>query len=832
MNKNLTEPHDNVTYKFGPYQLDLNERMLTRDGETIALAPKVTDILIMLVTNAGQLVEKDELLKRVWPDTFVEEANLSQNIFMLRKALGDDRAEPKYIDTVMRRGYRFIGAVNVVDPDQPGEDSAAAEAAAPSRPVVAVLPFTNATGDPEWEYLADGLTDNLINNLSRVSKLRVMSQSAAFRYKTRDVDPRQVGREMHAQAVLVGKVNLWRSGIGIVVELVDSSTGWQLWGHSFDSETKDLLEIQDTITRQLLAALKLKLTGEEEKRVTVRYTENAEAYQSYLAGRYHWSRYTRRGIEKAIKHFRDAIELDSNYALAYAAIVDCYLRLATNYLPPEDDLPRSAYDVAKSDVNIAESWKTDDRVKLRFEWDWKGAERELRRAQELRTAYPSAHQWYAAYRETQQFYDQAVLAKSTTRKSKLKQDFPQSLLPQIASLELTPTERVQVYCAISREQIDAGNYEAAYRIFSPWWSLGKWPKLDGLNQHTCADLLFTVGEIAGCIASTRQLPQGQKHGEELLNGSIALFEQLGVHRRAAEGRIELALCYYRQGLFQIARSTLIRVLEEISLEDSELRSLALIRLASLERHAGRLNDAHARLLDASKIVELSGPWATGRCHLELASLYKDFAVCEELPSYSEEAKAFYFKAIYEFQAVGNHRLAAITDNNIGLLMALLGRFTEAEIHLGRARKTFDSFNDKIRTAQVDDSLARLYLAQERFNEAQHAIDRAVEIMEGGDEDALLAEALTTKGLIECKMKRYTGGKRLLESAYRLSRRRGDIEGAGRALTTLTEELSDELSGVERKDIAERLKQLLLYSEELSIRSRLQKSLEIVAKRRS
>src|ERR1044071_4539425 len=336
-------PHNNnVCYEFGPYRLDPNERVLTRAGDTISLTPKATEILLLLVVNAGQLVEKDELLQQVWPDTFVEESNLSQNIFTLRRALGDERAGPRYIETVARRGYRFIATVRVVGPDENHQMLAPAAVDVVQRTVVAVLPFTNSTGDPDVEYLADGVTDNIINNLSRVAKLRVMSRSAIFRYKTKELDAQQIGRELGASAVLVGKINARPSGVAISVELVEASTGWQLWGESFDCDSKDILEIQDAITRQLLISLKLQLSGDEEKRVTARYTENAEAYQAYLEGRYHWRRYTRKGIEKAIGHFREAIELDPNYALAYAAIVDCYLRLATNYLPPEDDVARSS----------------------------------------------------------------------------------------------------------------------------------------------------------------------------------------------------------------------------------------------------------------------------------------------------------------------------------------------------------------------------------------------------------------------------------------------------------------------------------------------------------
>src|SRR5215217_3197044 len=447
-------PH-NHCYEFGPYHLNLVKRVLTCAGETVSLTPKATEILVILVTNAGQLVEKDQLLTQIWPDTFVEESNLAQNVFTLRKALGDERADPRYIETVTRRGYRFIASVRVVDADEcKSEDLRVGVVGSASVPVVAVLPFWNSTGDPDWEYLADGLTDNLINNLSRVSKLRVMSHSAVARYKVLDIDPQQAGIELGATAVLVGKLNLRNSPIVISVELVDAATGWQLWGECFDSESQDILEIQDSITRQLLTALKLQLTGEEEKRVTARYTENAEAYQSYLEGRYHWSKYTRKGIDKAIRHFRNAIEIDPNYALAYGAIVDCYLRLATNYLPPEDDLPTSPPPYhPQSDP--------DSRIKLRFEWDWKTVERELRRANELKTTYPSAHQWYVAYQTSKQLYKESVTPGKKRFNGK---DWGSKITSQILSTQLPETEEVQILCTVARDQIAIGNYEAANLI--------------------------------------------------------------------------------------------------------------------------------------------------------------------------------------------------------------------------------------------------------------------------------------------------------------------------------------------------------------------------------
>lgn len=823
-------PHNNnLSYEFGPYQFDLSKRELKRAGETVTLTRKATEILIMLLANAGQVVEKEELLREVWPNTFVEEANLTQHVFALRKALGDERAEPRYIETVTRRGYRFLGMVRVIEAEDNHVGNGrsgvhASQEPVNQRPVVAVLPFINVMGDPELEYLVQGITDNIITNLSRISKLRVMSRSAVLRYKTKPVDPQQAARDLGAHVVLVGKINS-RAGHSLIdVELVDASTGWLLWGESFDSEEKDLLEVQDVITRQIVVTLKLQLSGDEEKQITARYTENGEAYQSYLEGRHHWSRYTRSGIERAIGHFRKAIELDANYALAYAGIIDCYLRLATNYLPPEDDLPAPADDSAYQPETAA--GESDPRVKLRFEWDWKGAERELRRANELQTNYPTAPQWYAAYKTSQKLYDENACKVRNQSHNPICSDSSQKpIAPQIASLDLTCSEQIQVYCAVSREQIDAGNYDAACKILRPWWLFGNWPRLEGLNQRSAADLLFTVGELAGFVASTQQIPRGQRHSEELLIGCITLFDQLGIRRRAAEGRIELALGYYRQGLFDVGRSMLLKVLSGLTADDAELRSLALIRLASLERHAGRLMDALDRLNEATELVKVSGPWATGRRHLELASTYKDLAVAEDNVIYFNHAKQFYHKALHEFEAVGNHRYVAIVENNFGLLLLDVRAYQESEYHLLRSSRLFEEFSDIVRGAQVNETLARLYVVTRRYTLAQESIYKSVKVLELTDSEALLAEALTTNGLVESKLGNFVTAKNCFQAGCNVAERCGDYEGAGRALLVLLEELGAQLEQTEKKQIGAKLQAYFATTQQTALQKRVRKCIK-------
>jgi len=795
-------------------------RILTRDDDAISLTPKATEILLVLLKHAGQLVEKDELLKEVWPDTFVEENNLTQNIFTLRKALGDDRSGPKYIETVARRGYRFLATVRSVPHAESVDSWSQPTGASPQSPVVAVLPFINNTGDPELEYLADGITDNLINNLSRITQLRVMSRSTVFRYNDTDVEPQRVGKELQVDAVLVGKINARPSALTINVELVDVATGWQLWGNTFDSERKDLLEIQDSIAKQTLTTLKLKLTGDEERQITARYTENAEAYQSYLEGRYYWSTYTKKGIEKAINHFRRAIELDPKYALAYAAIIDCYLRLTTNYLPAENNV--RPLPSVKSHQDWEGARGSDARIKLRFEWDWKEAERELRRANDLGTNYPAPYQWYAAYRFSMDLYLSSLL------KDQFSGEISESIhAPQLYFRTLSPNEDSQILCTVAREQIEVGNYDAGCLMLKRYWIPGEWPKLDGLTSHSAADLLFTAGSLAGCLSSTGRIQKGQKHAEALLSGSIGIFEHLGAKRAAAEAKIELALSYYRQGLFDLSSKMLLRVIQELHTVDNDLKCLGLIRLGVVERHAGHVDDSLSRLSEANTVIDQSGPLITGRYHQELAAVLKDAAIRENRSEYTEAIQTHSAQAYYEFEAIGHLRYTAVAENNHGYFLLDLGLFDEAEAHLLHAQELFGRLDDKIRKAQVDDCLSKLYTATGRFELAESAVERAILSLEADDEEALLAEALTTKGRLFCKTDRHSEGRQILEGAWRIAERCGDNEGAGRALLTLIEETHTQIDEAERRRMVLRIRKLLENTQQASTPARLRECLKTI-----
>jgi serine/threonine-protein kinase len=266
---------------------------------------------------------------------------------------------------------------------------------------VAVLPFVNMAGDPETEYLSDGITESLINSLSHLPELRVMSRSSTFRYKGTNADPRDVGRELGVDGVLVGRVMQRADNLSISIELVDARDNTHVWGKQYERKLTEIFALQDEMARDLSQSLRLRLSGEEEQRLVKRYTDNVEAYQLYLKGRYYWNKRTPDGFKKGLELFQQAIDTDPAYALAYAGLADSYAMLGDySVLAPREAFPRAeaaATTALKLDDNLAEGHTSLAFVKMAYEWDWAMADREFRRAIELNPNYATAHQWYASY---------------------------------------------------------------------------------------------------------------------------------------------------------------------------------------------------------------------------------------------------------------------------------------------------------------------------------------------------------------------------------------------------------------------------------------------------
>ena len=406
------------------------------------------------------------------------------------------------------------------------------------------------------------------------------------------------------------------------------------------------------------------------------------------------------------------------------------------------------------------------------------------------------------------------------------------IISRDGALSLNDSESVEACCIIAREKLEKGDYEGGVHALQPWWSMGLWPEQGGLTDRAAAELLLTAGVLSSSIASTKKLDGGQKPAEALLSGSIALFEQMGQKNRASEGRIELGCCYFWQGLFDLARVTLQSSLGAIAEHDSELRIVALLRLALVEHHAGRLHDAFDLLTQALPVIGSQRPWIKGRFFLELATILKDLGVAEGHRRYSEESLTYYQQALLQFEELGNRRYTAIGENNLGYLLLTLRRFDEAQDHLQRARTLFDRFGDQVRRAQVDETIAQLYLASMQYELAYRAISPAVTALEDTGEEVFLAEALTTQGLILCRLGRRLEAKPILERARRVAERCGDREGAGRALLIVIEELCDQLADDERREIGAQANQLLANSQQHATRERLKKCLEMIAEAHS
>lgn len=518
------------TFTFGPFRLDVKERVLLRGSKPVFLTQKVFATLLMLIENAGHIVDKEDFIRVLWPNTYVEEGNIAQNIFKLRKVLGKNRVGKPYIETVQGRGYRFLGIVNrspatssssLSFSPNPAKTLSEKEAYRDSRGIksIAILPLANTSHDETVEYLSDGITESIISSLSRVPQLRVMARSSVFSYKGLEIDPKQVGRELQVGTLLTGRVLELNDRLVVRVELVDTSTGWQIWGEQYHRRMTDILEVQEEIAAAVSEQLSLKLTGEQKCQLTKRYTENVDAYHLYLKGRFLWNKHEEVSLRKSIACFNRAIELDPNYALAFAGLADSYQRLSNLNLPPLRALPKARAAAAQAvalDDTLAEAHSVLGYIKMFYDHDWKAAERELKRAIELSPGTAIVHQRYGSYLTIQGRFEESL------NETRLSQDLnPLSLqntvnLASILSLmerhdesidllqqtlELDPNYRTTHYalgCAYRRQ----GNYAAALQQFQQLRSL---EGDSDLALGSIGHLLALTGDKAGARSILTEL---------------------------------------------------------------------------------------------------------------------------------------------------------------------------------------------------------------------------------------------------------------------------------------------------------------------------------------
>jgi TolB-like protein len=354
-----------VQYVFGDFALDPDRRELTRNNEVVAIGPKVFDLLLYLVQNREHVVSKDALLDAVWTGRIVSESTLTSHINAVRKAIGDNGEEQRLVRTLARKGFRFVGDVREA-PDERAASAASTakpdEASAPAlilpdSPSIAVLPFQNWSGDPEQEYFADGVVEDIIAALSRIRWLFVIARNSSFTYKGRAVDVKQVGRELGVRYVLEGSVRKAANRVRITGQLIDAATGAHLWADRFEGTLDDIFELQDQVAERVVGAMTPKLERAEIERAKRKPTESLDAYDYYLRGMTHFHQGTKEAMGEALPLFNKAIALDPDFASAYAMAAWCYFwRKVNGWM---DDRPREIAEGAALARRAVEVCKDD-----------------------------------------------------------------------------------------------------------------------------------------------------------------------------------------------------------------------------------------------------------------------------------------------------------------------------------------------------------------------------------------------------------------------------------------------------------------------------------------
>ena len=437
---------ENLVWRFGSFRLDPAEKLLQREGVEVRLPPKAFDLLVALVNGRGRLQEKDDLLRQVWPDTFVEESSLAQHVSILRKALQDGEGGVTYIDTVPKRGYRFVAAVSEVartDSENANPEASGAGIRKSPRPrpwigliaavaivlaaalaisgvrgwrrspvaspagkvMVVVLPFENLTGDPGQDFFSDGFTEEMITQLGHLDPdhLGVIARTTAMHYRDTRLEVDAIARELGVQYVVEGSVRRAGERIRISAQLIQARDQTHLWAQNYDREGRDVLDVQGQVASAIAEQIQLKLTPEASSRFARSTPVNLDAYDAYLQGRYFWNRRDRQSLVKAVEYLEQAVAKDPTQPKFYAGLADA---LAIMGSLPDSPVPRreameraraAATRAIELDDLSAEPHASLAFVEMHYDWNWPEAEKEFRRAIALNSSYATAHHWYAYY---------------------------------------------------------------------------------------------------------------------------------------------------------------------------------------------------------------------------------------------------------------------------------------------------------------------------------------------------------------------------------------------------------------------------------------------------
>ena len=402
----LEKPSSNVR-RFATFEVDLRARELRKGGIRIRLQDQPFEILAVMLERPGEVVTREELRERLWPaGTFVDfEHSLNAAIKRLRAALGDDADNPRFVETLHRRGYRFIAAVesegqpvrnlHVVRPPSKPADSVNVR--------LVVLPFTNLSGDPTQEYFSDGLTEEMITQIGRLcpGRLGVIARTSSMLFKRSAKSASEIGRELSADYLLEGSVRGDGDRIRITAQLIETRTEVHLWAETYDRSLGETLNLQTDVTAHIARSLAMELVPDQVDVLGRSTPRRTEAYQEYLKGRYHWNRGSLESVRSAISYYERALDLDPEFAAAHSAMARARISLANHAREPAraflEQARASALRSIEIDPGISDAHLALAEIRRTLEWNWRTAEDEYRTAIALSPSCESAHRFYAQF---------------------------------------------------------------------------------------------------------------------------------------------------------------------------------------------------------------------------------------------------------------------------------------------------------------------------------------------------------------------------------------------------------------------------------------------------
>jgi len=590
-NENFSGSIGPSNYHFDHFAVNERNRELFCDGQLVTLTPKAFDILIVFLKNPDRLLEKDELIEKVWDSKFVEEGNLARNVSTLRKALGGDAHDHRYIVTVPGRGYRFVAEVQqgaATDAQAQETDSPFGSAETNTDPggrhraisiviasiivvlgiaawvvyrerrpagvdtasirSIAVLPLRNLSGDPANDYFSDGVTESLADALSKIDGLKVISPGSTM--KMRDVsDPTLVGRQLDVAAVLEGNVRKEGDSLWLAVRLVSTANGQILWAdEKSEQKMKDIFGTQDEIALGVADKLRIQLSPASAEEISHRSTENTEAYERYLKGRYFANKRTNEGLNKAIDQFQQAVAADPNYALAYAGLADSYALLDSyDMLSPSIAVPAAKDAASKAiaiDDKLAEPHGTLGFLRSEYDWNWEAAEREFRTAIALDRNCAACHHWYALELADQGRFDESLKEIAVARQLDplsliinsnfgrilyFSRQYDKAIDQLNSTIEMDPNFWGAHY-KLAEAYEAAGRESDAIEEFARSMELDNDVELAGVIRQTCS----TSGYKAALQAWLNKLVERSKQRHVSPYGFAVLFARLGENERSLD----------------------------------------------------------------------------------------------------------------------------------------------------------------------------------------------------------------------------------------------------------------------------------------------------------